>query len=168
MSHSSSTTVVLELILKRNKTDQGGQMDRRKMFVVELDNRNFSAGVALPEMFRGDELGNQESVPLFRNPVRKEEITHSAFHGELKRRLLAAGLQEFAHGGHSMRIGSAKTVADGKGDAVAQEERGWRSAGMRRRYIDNSVGRKVRTKLRLTREDGPLLEADSVPQWRSR
>lgn len=64
---------VLELVLKLSKTDQDGRRDRRKLFVVDIECQEFSDGVALLRMIQGDDAaGDQELVPLFRDPKTKK------------------------------------------------------------------------------------------------
>ena len=67
------------------------------------------------------------SIPLFRHPKTKKEVTKEQFRSWLSRKFTAAGRPQFVGCGHSLRIGGATTLFALEGPEAVKALGGWTS-----------------------------------------
>lgn len=126
----------LEVTLRRSKTDQDGAGHVKALPYAGTPAlcpvRALRAWLAVASISKG---------PLFREADRHGNVSASALSGRSVARIVkataeAAGLEESAFSGHSLRAGFATQAAkNGKAEQAIQRQTGHRSVTMLRRYI---------------------------------
>ncbi len=82
----------LSLRVKPTKNDPTGERRIVKGFILDERDSSLSAARAIRDMLAGDPVaGDQERVPLFRDPHTGRELTYETSSRELKRLLRIAG-----------------------------------------------------------------------------
>lgn len=74
-----------QLHLKPNKTNQSGEENTVKSFIIGRDPNKLSEGQAIPEMLKGDPEDDEriETRTLFCNPATGQKTTHEDCHAAL-------------------------------------------------------------------------------------
>lgn len=154
------------IILKPTKTDQTGEMGLVKSFIIDDDPLALSAGHAIVEMLRGDDLapGSLEDLPLLRNHITGREVSYQDSSAELKRLLVLAGYPELASGLHCLRIGGATAAANYPtgGELIAGFMGCW-SSTTRRDYMHAMRGRLEAVAVHMARDTGGELAQPGLP-----
>jgi len=164
-SRGEELGVGLELQVKPIKNDKNNERVVTKQFLIDEDNHALSAGAAIFNMIKGDEVeGDPKLVPLFRDHTTGKEITYHQSAANFNAALKMVGLHELARGLHSLRIGgtSALCNADGGGESLATTYGGWTSNAVRR-YMYVGAGQLAEVTARMARQSRAALRSEEGP-----
>jgi len=141
--------------MKPIKNDQHNVHIKEKSYVIDESPDALSAGAALVNMLKGDlNTESNLTVPVFRDPDTKKELTAEESAEEFKTILKRVELHELASGNHCLRIGGTSAVMMAKGgvEATAMRHGGWKSTAALKYFwtgqghIDQITARIARTR----------------------